>query len=236
MKIFQAFPIILALIIFTSCGERIEGNGNVTDVEHALPTFHAIHISGMFEVELVQEKGKSGIIVVTDDNLHEHITIEVENEKLEVGSEGKFLQGEDLKIIIRFSELTEIDLAGAVQLRTKNQVESNELELDISGAAQVDLDVITDRLEIEVSGAAEIELSGEAEMLEFNVSGAGKIQGFDLATRRANLDVTGAGDVEISVSEKLEVNITGGGDVTYKGDPDISKSVTGAGSIKKAVE
>ena len=54
-------------------------------------------------------------------------------------------------------------------------------------------------------------------------SGAVEIKARDLKTKSARIDVSGASDVELSVSEELNVSVSGAGDIRYYGSPKQSR-------------
>lgn len=231
MKI--GYTLLAALIIgvLSGCGERIEGNGHVVEVSHDVERFDEIELSGVFEVELI--KGGSSVEVITDENLHEHINIEVRDGELTIDTEDKMLDAEKLLLRIHYKSIEEIDVSGAVEITTNEAIKGKSFELEISGACDGALDVDVNELRIEISGGGELELNGRADDARIKISGAGEIEGAELRTKLTDIDITGAGDVEIAVSERLEVHITGAGDVKYVGDPEVHKSITGAGSVTK---
>ncbi|MEQ9186111.1 MAG: head GIN domain-containing protein [Cryomorphaceae bacterium] len=231
MKVGYTLLTVLIIGMLCSCGERIAGNGNVVEVSHDVDRFDEIDISGVFEVELI--KGGSSVEVITDENLHEHIYIEVRDGELMIDTEDKMLDAEKLLLRIHYKSIEEIDVSGAVEIVTHEAIKGKSFELEISGACDGALDLDVDELSIEISGGGELELNGRADDTRIKISGAGEIEGSTLKTQHADIDITGAGDVEIAVSERLEIHITGAGDVKYIGDPEVQKSITGAGSVTK---
>ena len=198
------------LIIISSCGERIKGNGKVEARQQNLDHFNSIDLSGMFEVELV--KGNEQIEIITDENLHEHVDIYVENDELVIDTKDKYLEAEQVLLRIYSKELNEIDVSGAISLKTEGRLHTNHFKLDVSGACEGDLDI-------------------EAESLDIEVSGAGEINALDLQAQKVHVGITGAGEIEVSAEEALDVAITGAGEVRYAGDPVVNKKISGAGEI-----
>ena len=66
-----------------------------------------------------------------------------------------------------------------------------------------------------------------------DMTGASQLAADGLQTKTSEISTTGAGDVEVAVSETLKVVITGAGKVTYSGNPTVEKHITGAGSIQR---
>lgn len=231
MKLGYALIVLALTGLLSSCGERIEGNGNVVEVSHELDAFDEVEISGVFQVELI--KGGSSIEVITDENLHEHISIEVEDGELSIDTENKFLEAEKLLLRIHYKDLKEIEVSGAIEISADETINEKSFELEVSGTCDGALDVNVDELIIEISGGGELELTGKADEVHIKISGAGEIEASELNAKRADIDITGAGDIEIAVSDRLKVHVAGAGDVKYVGDPEIEQSITGAGSVSK---
>jgi hypothetical protein len=104
-----------------------------------------------------------------------------------------------LRIEITAPNLHEFHLAGAQQLRIKafNQ----------------------DTLEVQASGAADVEGQGRARRLEARISGAGDLKFDDLTVDDADITITGAGDVHADARQSSQVHMSGAGDVHLKCRP-----------------
>ena len=61
----------------------------------------------------------------------------------------------------------------------------------------------------------------------------GRYQAGDLLSQVATAELSGAGQMIITVSRELTVNITGPGTVSYSGDASVEKSITGVGQLIK---
>jgi hypothetical protein len=86
---------------------------------------------------------------------------------------------------------------------------------------------------LESKGASEVSLDGNIDRLSVDMTGASQLAADRLQAKTAEISTTGAGDVEVAVTDTLNVVITGAGKVTYSGNPPtIKKQITGAGSIR----
>ena len=47
------------------------------------------------------------------------------------------------------------------------------------------------------------------------------------------MTISGHGEVELAVSDTLEIRIAGYGEVNYRGNPQVKQSIVGAGSVKR---
>lgn len=224
--------IFFSALTFVSCKETIRGNGNVTTVERSVEDFHSIEVSGFFEIELIQ--GSPMVEVITDENLHEHIETEVSNGELRIHTQDKNLDAKELVIRVHYDKLNSLELAGAAKITTANPIRGEVFELEVAGAAEAKLDVDVEKLELDLAGGSEVDVSGRAKTAEFEIAGAGEVNALKLQTTYCIIDISGAGEVSVSVEKSLDVDITGAGEVNYKGDPsEIRKSITGAGELKQ---
>jgi hypothetical protein len=237
MKTLKNLSVLLftVVILFASCsvlGEQ--GNGNVVKQERKVSPFNAIEVSGAFDVYLSLGTTQS-VIVEADENLMTLIRTEVEGNTLKIDNKKPIHDAKSLKVYITVTDLTKVELSGAVDLQTQNKLTLTGLELEISGATDAFLDLSVQKLEISSSGGSKLKFTGMANKVDLEVSGAADIHAFDLLAEIVTLNISGAGDAEINVTKELYAEISGAGTVRYKGEPPkVDTNVSGAGSIKKA--
>jgi hypothetical protein len=117
-------------------------------------------------------------------------------------------------------------------------VESNgrltvvELDLRLSGAGRISLELQGRRVQVRLSGAGSIELSGEAEEQEVHLTGAGSIGTERLATKRARVRSSGAGEVRLQATESLEATLSGADSLLYRGSPRVESRISGVGRVE----
>ena len=230
MQIKQIFLGILIAITLNSCINTIDGNGNVAHEKRNVAAFSKIDISGRFEVILNQGKEAS---LEIDENLLEIIETKVNNNTLFISSTEPIGNAKVLKLYITTVNLNDIDVSGAIELANKGVYETEKLEIEVSGAADIDLKLDVKNLFMEMSGASETTLSGSANNFEIEISGAGDLDAKKLNTKNTTVDISGAGSAIVFAKQTLNVNVSGAGSVQYKGNPKIKENVSGAGSVKK---
>jgi len=109
----------------------------------------------------------------------------------------------------------------------------NVTHLEVDGSGDIDFhDVETDELDVAISGSGDICLKGAVGTLHASVAGSGDVTATELLAKKAKLQVTGSGDIEISVVESVDARVTGSGDITIHGNPATRNTrVTGSGDI-----
>ncbi|MCK4678103.1 MAG: DUF2807 domain-containing protein [Bacteroidales bacterium] len=242
MKIFKmnsSLFLVILLLSFLSVSsgchyfiEGVDGNGVVVSEDRPVKPFSAIQIGGAFEVILTQGD-KVSLKIEADENLLDYIITDVRGGKLIIETEREIRNCKELKAYITFVELESLALSGAVEMMGEGRLEFDELNIDASGATEINMDITAEVLKMDVSGASEVALSGIADGVYIDASGASELSAGDLETRIFFLDISGAGDATIFVKERLDVTVSGAAHVTYLGDPEfVNRDVSGAGSIK----
>jgi len=230
------FKRILFLIVivfsFYSCVNTIDGDGNVITEERNVSTFKKIDISGHFEV-FINQGNTEKVEIEADQNLIELIESETKNNTLYIKSKEPIGDAESLKLYITVVDIKDIDISGAVELNSKGTIAAEELEIEISGAADINIDVEANLLKMDMSGASETTLKGKVENFEIELSGASDLQAEKLKTKHTVVDISGAGNAKVFAKKTLDVEVSGAGSVKYKGNPKITKDISGAGSVSE---
>ena len=162
------------------------------------------------------------------------ITTEVRGNTLEISTNKDIRNYDALNVYITFKELEELDISGACKLSADNKLRFDDLELECSGASDVELKFSANNLDMDFSGASNIDLYGSADKVELEISGATKLDAFDFETNYFDIDISGASHAKIFVNEELSAEVSGAASLKYKGSPVITNhDVSGAGSMKK---
>ena len=138
----------------------------------------------------------------------------------------------DLTIDITLPSLALVDISGSADVKTTNTfVEQGGLELKISGSGDLDLAFEGTDIDSRISGSGDVELAGSATSLNKRISGSGELKAFDMTCGTADMNITGSGNVELTVNDHLDVDISGSGNVSYKGTPTMNVNITGSGEV-----
>ncbi len=224
--------LLLITVFITSCDPGVSGNGKVTSETRDVESFHSIDLSGSYELVLVQTSG-SALKIETDENLHQHIESYVEDEVLYVSSKRRIGNHRELVLYINFEELESIASRGGSEIRTKGVITGDRLNLDFSGAVEAIMDLDYNAVYGDFSGASELKLKGTASVVSLDCSGAIEVNALELMTEKFKLEISGAAEADVYVTEELIVDASGAVEVRYKGDPPIiTRDISGAASIE----
>lgn len=242
--------------------QSIEGDGKIITKNIDIPDFETIKVKGgEIEINYTQSSDKPRLTITTDQNIFDIYTFEVKNNTLTIEPKKTYqktyrikptqfsintnsttvsqlsLSGRvDMTVIgplISPKDL-EINMGGSVKVNIPERIEANNIQTNIGGSGTLTAsDINCSRYKGEVAGSGTLILGGKTQEVEFSIAGSGKVKAFDLQTVEMAGSIAGSGNIEISVSDKMDIDIAGSGKIRYKGDPQIKKSVAGSGSIKK---
>ncbi len=220
MNITKPLNLIVTLVFLLSVVglyAQESGNKNVITQEREVSAFIGIDAGGSLDVYL-QVGEVYSVKVETDENFQDKVITVVNNDILEIKSKG-IKNPTKLNAYITLPELTFLKAGGATNVTGDSLFEADEMEIIVSGATSVKMNVDVEYLESYTSGAADLTLSGRAGVHKVSVSGAGSLKANSLVSEKATYSVSGAGDAFLNVTGELDGTTSGAADVRYVGDP-----------------
>lgn len=212
VKLATLAALALVLLLLSGCHwVGVKGNGRLTTDTRPVANFTRIVADGAFEVTWTT--GAAALSITTDENLLEYLRTSVEGDELRIEWIKPLKGTRGIKIKIASASLTHVQVNGAVRFVGSN----------LSGP----------ELYVEANGATRMALHGTVNALAAEMNGASRLDAESLNTRAMELEISGAGRADVTVSEALKVTISGAGTVTYGGNPTISKDISGAGSVRR---
>lgn len=239
MKIFSLRKSVAACLLlapafmFTACDEVVlRGEGEPVVQTRPVAAFDQVSAGGEFDIFLSQGPAQD-IRLEGQANILAELSTRVRDNKLEIKFDRQRVRiRQPVRIYLTTPDLREVSLSGANTVKGLTPWQVEELKLSASGSGDIDLRVTgVGNLESKTSGSGRITLSGDADRYEMDISGSGKIRAFGLATRTADVEVSGSGNCELTVAQQLQARISGSGKVRYKGSPAVSTSISGSGSV-----
>ncbi len=137
------------------------------------------------------------------------------------------------KVYVSMPKITSLKSSSGAHLRSENKIRSNELVVDGSSGAHINLVVDTKEIEIDASSGANLKLEGEADETDIDVSSGGNINAKNLETKYCDADASSGGNLSIYVSKNLNADASSGGNISYSGDASVEKKKSVSGSVTK---
>jgi hypothetical protein len=210
----------------------VRGSGNVEKEERDVSGIDEIDFSGMGNLIITQGEEES-LVVEADDNILPLIETDVFGDTLSLGYKTgyNFIPTSNVRFYLTVIDLDKISLKGAGKIDCDN-LETDELEFEISGAGDIDFTIDADDLKVSSSGAGDMDFSGKVQSQDVDISGVGRYNSKELESKECTVTLSGAGSATVNVTEELDIKISGVGNVYYIGAPRIKQSISGLGKIE----
>lgn len=183
-------------------------------------------------------------IAVEQDNT---FSIEVEGDRrnvddLEVYKSGSTLiikfeddanRHHDTYVKIIMPRLASVNFSGSSVSTIRGFESDEDLDFHLSGSSVSQLDADYRAIEVNVSGASSLLLTGNGPELNAEISGASSLKAFNYPVAKATLDVSGASEARITVTDELKVIAGDASSVLYRGDPVLTANTSGASTVQK---
>jgi hypothetical protein len=213
---------------------KIIGSGEIISERRALEGYDQIILNTVGQLTIVQGTTEE-LVIRADDNLLDYITTDLRGGRLVIGFERSYLPQPTQEIIyqVNVKNLREIRLSGAGNVNMDG-LQTNDLDLEINGAGSVLLTGLrADEIHCEINGSGSLEIAGRVDELDIEISGSGRVNAPDLESRRAEISLTGLGDITVWVTGELITRVSGAGSVSYYGDPIVRQGSGGIGMIRR---
>ena len=220
--------ICLSLALFTSCRR----SAAPTEESRDLPAFEQITLRGVGQLRLSQGK-QSGLMLTGSGRDLAAIKTEVKDGELIISPKDPLKALVPLVFYATVDKLDEIHLEGAGEVVSEGTLHLNTLKIDLAGTGSVHLTLDARKVDTSISGSGQVYLDGSADEQGLTMTGMGSYDTIDLKSKRAEVRLSGAGNVELGELEELDVKISGTGRVTYAGQPKVSERVLGAGKVEQ---
>jgi Putative auto-transporter adhesin, head GIN domain len=139
-----------------------------------------------------------------------------------------------VKAYVTVKNLNSIDVSSGADLEGETNLVVDELTLNTSSGADVDLDVKVNRMTVSVSSGADVTLRGAAAKLTASASSGADLDADKLVTDICYAEASGGGDARVYGRKELYLRASGGGDISYSGPGQlVSRKTSGGGDINR---
>ena len=251
-----AAAVLLAAVIPASAKSGVTKNYNFKN-------FTGLSVSGAIDVELTQSDTFEVSMTMPSDYVP-YFKISVNRGVLKAGFEDlprklrNYMSDETFQLSVKMPEVTEIDMSGATRLSAEGgfvmpsgkleidasgaasirnfAITAEELEVELSGASNLDMDLRCRKVEIDASGASKADLKGEADDFRLELSGASNTDSRDLSAKDVDVELSGACRARVTVLRSLKVDMSGASRMDYYTEGPIEldiEDISGACSFRK---
>lgn len=208
----------------------LRGSGPIVSEELTLNRIDAVDLKLPGTVYLRQGPEQK-VVVEAQSNIIDYLERTVKGGQWDIEVERCIRDMEEVRIFITVPELVGIRISSSGKVITENQIVGDDIDIGIIGEGDISLACDADDLTVVIEGSGSLALEGLADEIRYRVSGSGDLKAFKLLARKGDVNISGSGDVEVYVTEELNVDITGSGDVLYQGNPSLNVSISGTGEV-----
>lgn len=199
-----------------------------------LRSFSSISVGEAINVEVVAGSSEKAVVQVDGADLDDVLT-EVFGDRLKIRMRQGNWRNVSVNVVVTYKTLEEIDVSSAADLISKGPIKGDQLEIEVSSAGDVEVEVDVDELEVRVSSAGDLTVEGRAREQYVKVSSSGDYDGYDLETEVAEVDASSAGDARVFVTKELEADASSSGSVYYRGNPTkVYADSSSGGRVRKS--
>lgn len=212
---------------------------NTLTKEYNFGKITKIEASSIYQIEVTQGNTKK-VTVVYDEIFKDRLEITGTLGKLNLDlTDAPFKRDNSkknagIKVYLQMPTIEEIDLSGASSLKAEGVFETDELDIELSGATSVKgLQAKGSELDIDCSGASSLQMSANFKYIDTELSGAAKLT-YTGDSQQFNGDFSGA----VSASfygdhNKTDIECSGASNITMEGETDYLKAIiSGASKFK----
>ena len=247
--------LVSIMLSLASCGKwdifGMKGEGSVVSEDIDFALVEGIILDIPANVYLVQGDEQS-IRIEAQQNILDNILLVDSDGILKVTFDDNVTQCKTIGIYMTIQNLRKVNLRGAGNIISESVfacddnleilisgagmadiiANAQKVDLNISGAGEINFETVCQTLNSNISGSGDINLvGGNALTANFKTSGSGKISAYDFNIEKCSINISGAGDNYVNVSESLNIRISGIGNAYYRGNPKLSVNITGLGKV-----
>lgn len=212
---FLILAVVLAMTALPLSAQRT-GNANVIGKTFEVSNFTGVDLGGAIKMQFTQADEQS-VYFETDENLMEFVKVEVKNNVLNI-SVSNIRNATKLSAVVTAPFLNSITTSGAAYFEGENEIQTDLLKVEASGASRLTLNLTAALLETNLSGASRATFSGLATTHQSELSGASRLVAKELATETTFVKASGASNAWVN-TKQLKQELSGAAKVSYDNEP-----------------
>lgn len=227
--------LLIIVPIFYSCNIKADnwiharkGNGNVVKETRKVVSFNEIKASTGIDVYIFQGDEEK-VVVEADENLMDCIVTEVKESTLKCYIDCRIRHASKIKVYVNYKKLNSLDASAGSEISGETLLKTDLLKLNVDSGSEIKIAVDAKELFCDVSSGAEATIEGTSDYFKGTASSGADIDGKELKVKTCDLNASSAGDIKVTVTEKVIADASSGSDITYYGNPEIEHVSSSSG-------
>ncbi|MDR2083691.1 MAG: DUF2807 domain-containing protein [Bacteroidales bacterium] len=219
-KIIKTTVLILTgicVFCFTSCN-KINGNGDVVEIEHQLSQFDKISSEGPFDV-IIYYGDTFKVIIEAESNIQSYILTNVGDRMLTIKTKPNITinTDKDIKVHVYCKSLENIYNNGSGNILADEISVSDDLDISLRGSGNIEIGNIDecDNIDLRISGSGNIDIKNivHCKEIDIDINGSGNCSIDYLSNDELDALINGSGNIYLTGEcYSAELNISGSGD------------------------
>lgn len=227
--------ILLSALFFSSCNfqidglNTIEGSKNVTTVKRDVSgNFTYVEAATGLDVEIIQQENPE-ITVVADDNLHEHITTEINDGTLKIKADCSIRNAKSKKIIVGIPKCEGLSTSSGATLASNGKIKGEKIDISTSSGSEMNVVLEYDDVYADSSSGSEMNLEGLNLNGRFDSSSGSSIYAQKLMSNHVVANSSSGSSIYVNPMISLEADASSGSSIHYVKEPKKVKTQKSSG-------
>lgn len=213
----------------------VDGVGAIVQLEVPIKAHEKITLEKGWKVVLIPSEENKIFIEANENLINDELQLK-ENENGLTISAKRNIRRADSKIVQVFynSPIQQVEVNSSASLLHSGIWNAENLRLEVSSGAQIELTLNTQTFTSEISSGASVTLSGEVQEAQIEASSGALLKAENLVTEVVRVEASSGANVHIYASKDANASASSGAIVKISGEPAIlNKSTNSGGSVKR---
>lgn len=177
--------------------------------------FTKIEAGSAFQIKVKKGESFSVVAFAESEKLLNNISAQVSGKTLELTFEDPFssMRNQEVYFEVTMPTIEGLELSGASQAKVIGFSTLDVFKLDLSGASKAAVSSNIRDFTLELSGASQANLNGKASRLQGDISGASQVDGSKFNVETADVEASGASQVELGKVSKINRSTSGASEI-----------------------
>jgi len=230
-KFVPALALTLVALI-TSCTTEDPGPVQEIEKQFSFLDFDRLEMGSGFNIRVTQGNNYS-IMVRGDRRNINDLDVRRAGSTLLIEYDDNGNRIHQTYVTITMPDLRSVNFSGGTFSEISGFESNQRLDLILSGGSVSQLDAGYREAKVVLSGGSRLRMYGLGDELDAEISGASELTAFDYPVRVAEVNVSGASNGKVTVTDQLTANAAGASSLLYRGNPSVSSDVSGGSAVKK---
>ena len=186
--------IVIALVLLAGITKAQETE------ERKVSSFEEIRVSQAITVYLKPGTSEKVRVEARGISLDEVLT-EVSGSSLKIHLDDGNHRNHSVKVYVTYKRLSGITASSASGVFSEGVIKGEDLDISVSSAADVEVEVDVIELDVSVSSSGDLEVSGKSKYLTISASSAGGVDAYDLDASIVKVRASSDCSAKVSASE-----------------------------------